>query len=151
VQNSTTYRRESQLYVDIEAHENGEVYWSKPSNIALDSFPNFMPLALRLVECMGALGLLTPVGVRVAAEVWGSVEFIDREGPEEAADLTSQLVGRLNELDLPTDAATQGDVDMIFGHWQLPMYNLDFGEIAVPLDDLKAQQQAIFRSEFGSY
>ena len=109
-----------------------------------------MPAALRLAECMAALGLFT---TRIDA-YGGCVKQCrvrGTEGPEDARRLASELMGRLIELGMPADAATQEHVDTLFSSWQLPMYHLDFTNIDVSLDDLKAQQEAMFWSEFGGY
>ena len=97
---------------------------------------------------MEALGLFTVQGLTATAEVWGQVDFTEKEGPEDAERLTRQLIGRLVELGVPSDSATQTHVDALYG-WQLPMYHFDFSPIHVPLDELKAEQEAILWSEVG--
>ncbi len=151
VPNWSVYRRESQLYADIEVRDDGEVYWSTPTGHHMDHLVGFVPAALRLAECMAALGLFTTRGLTLTADVWSNLEFVGTKGPEDARRLASELMGRLIELGMPTDAATQEHVDTLFSSWQLPMYHLDFTNIDVSLDDLKAQQEATFWSEFGGY
>jgi hypothetical protein len=147
VPNQTVYRRESQLYVDIYANGDGKAHWSTPVGYALP-FPSFAPRALHLTESMEALGLFTVQGLIATADVWGQVDFAEKEDREDARRLTRQLIGRLDDLGVPSDSATQTDVETLYD-WQLPMYHFDFSPIHVPLDELEAQQEAIFWSELG--
>jgi len=145
--NSTVYQRESKLYADIEAYEDGKPRWSAPGN-PLYRFSSFAPPALRLAEAMSALGIFTPKGVKATAEIWGQVEFKDTESNHEADHLTQQLVKRLIEKGLPVDIATQDDVNPLYA-WQLPMYGCDFTRIDIPLKKLKAEQDRVLWAESG--
>jgi len=145
--NGSLYKRERQLYVDIEAYEDGKPHWSQPVSY-VRPLSAFGPRALQLTESMEALGLFTVQGLTAAADVWGQVDFAEREDRGNARRLTGQLIERLVDLGVPSDSATQTDVDTLYG-WQLPMYHFDFSPIHVPLDELKAKQEAIFWSEVG--
>jgi hypothetical protein len=107
-----------------------------------------MPPVLRLIQSMAALGLFTVKGLTATSDLWGQVDFTEKEGRKEAERLTCQLIGRLVELGVPSDSATQTDVNTLY-RWQLPMYHFDLSPIHVPLDELKAEQEAIFWSEVG--
>jgi len=146
--NWSLYQRESQLYVDIQSDEDGKPYWSTRAVGYVNPSLSVEPPALWLTEAMEALGLFTVQGLTTTAEVWGQVEFTEKEGPEDAERLTRQLIGRLVELGLPSDSATQAHVNTFY-RWQLPMYNFDLSIIDVPLDELKAEQEALFWSEVG--
>jgi hypothetical protein len=62
VPNWNVYQRESRLYADIEAYDDGKLGWSLPRGDA-NLFPSFVPPALALVEGMSALGIFTPKGL----------------------------------------------------------------------------------------
>jgi hypothetical protein len=145
--NGSLYQRESQLYVDIQAYEDGKPHWSQPVGY-VSPLSAIRPRALQLTESMEALGLFTVQGLTATAEMWGQVDFAEKEDRENARRLTGQLMGRLVDLGVPSDSATQTDVDILYD-WQLPMYHFEFSPIHVPLDELKAKQEAIFWSEVG--
>ena len=146
--NSNIYQRESKLYADIEAYEDGKPGWSAPKGYTRH-FPFFVPPALALVEAMSALGIFTPQGLKATADVWGEVEFKDTENHEHVEHLTRQLLERLIAEGLPTESATQEHVTRLFSSWQLPMNSFDFSLIEVPLEELKAEQERLLWAEIG--
>jgi hypothetical protein len=148
VPNWNVYHRESKLYADIEAYEDGKPRWSIPNGYT-HIFPSFVPRALALVEAMAALGMFTTQGLKAIAEIWRHVEFKDTEDHNDAERLTCQLLERLNAEGLPTETATQKHVDSLFDDWQLPMYDFDLSLINVSLEELKAEQERLYWAEAG--
>ena len=146
--NWNVYQRESKLYADIEAYEDGKPQWSAP-NGSTHIFPSFVPRALALVEAMAALGMFSTQGLKATAEIWRHVEFKDTESHQDAKRLTCQLLERLKAEGLPTEAATQDHVNSLFYDWQLPMYRFDLGLIKVSLEELRAEQERLYWAEFG--
>ena len=96
-----------------------------------------------------ALGVFSLPGLKALHEIWGDVDFCHSEGPEADLELTRALAERLDAQGLVTEAATDEHVQAFYHHWQLPMYNLKFGVIDVPLEELKARQEAAYWSEVG--
>ena len=87
------------------------------------------------------LGIFTFAGLKATREIWDQVEFADKEGREEARQLTRELFNRLIHEELPSKKATAQHVRTLFRLWQLPMYNLDFKMIPVSLEKLEAARK----------
>ena len=141
--NWNLYERESWLYADIAAYESGGLGWNNPLEGAC-TFDSevFTPISLLLAEAMAMLGIFTFAGLKATREVWDQVEFADKEGREEARQLTLELFNRLNQEELPSKKATDQHFNTLFRFWQLPMYNLDFKMILVSLKELEAAREA---------
>lgn len=67
----------------------------------------------------------------------------------EAQALTRTLLKGLIAEELPAKEAEDKDVQLLYEVWQLPMYNIDFGLIEVPLEDLQNEQEALLWGEIG--
>lgn len=148
VPNWSLYRRESTMYADIEVHEDSIPQWNDPNRWTISTI-TLRPVALDIVEALDALGVLTRAGLQATSDIWGSVDFVKEEGPVEARELTKQLSAHLDSEGLVTDRATEHHARLFYNHWQLPMYNLKFDLIDVPLERLEAQRQAAFWNEVG--
>src|SRR5262249_39730605 len=80
--NSAVYKRENRLYVDVEAYQDGLLGWSAPND---DLYRGILPFsalispALRVAEAMQQLGLFNPKGLQATSEIWGSVEYREKE------------------------------------------------------------------------
>lgn len=140
--NSTIYRRESRLYVDVEADQDDTLTWSEPRDpYAGLPFLSFMPPALRVAAAMEQVGIFTPNGLKAVSEIWGSLEYKDREDHHDGAKLTELMLQRLHAEGLMLDTAEDNDVGVLYRDWQIPMYNLEFSLIQVPLEELEAEQE----------
>jgi hypothetical protein len=140
--NSTIYQRESRLYVDVEAYQDDMLAWSEPRDPHIGlPFLCFMPPALRVGAAMEQVGMFTPNGLKVVSEIWGSLEYKDQEDHHDGAKLTEQMLKRLHAEGLMLDTAQDDDVGVLYHDWQIPMYNLDFSLIPVPLEQLEAEQE----------
>ncbi|WP_370322576.1 hypothetical protein [Oricola sp.] len=154
--NSPLHNRESLLYVDIEAYEDGFPHWSAPKGKE-HLFPIMEPPALSAVEALSAVGAFSEAGLSIVAEVWGAAEFAvtqreQGDHPQQFAEsdhLIQIMLGKLLEAALPREDATQEHVNAIYRHWQMPMYNLDFRPIKVSLEELEAEREAAFWAEVG--
>jgi hypothetical protein len=148
VPNSTLYRRESKLYADVEAYEDGTPLWNAPV-VHPTGFPARMPAVVQVVEAMAACGMFTLSGLKAASEVWGKVEFQEKETLHDAEHLTQELVARLIAEGLPTQSASQDHVAALYRHWPLPLYNVELDPIPVTLEELKAEQDRLLWAEIG--
>lgn len=146
--NWSIYERESRLYADVQADENGAASWHAPTEL-IKVLPAYVPAALRLVEAMSALGMFSLDGLRATSEVWGQVAFTGKESPSDAERLTEQLLRRPIDEGLPSEVAEQSQVQMLYNHWQLPMYDFELSIIEVSLEDLEAEQERMLWSEAG--
>ena len=142
--------RESLLYADIEAYEDGVPQWNKPTSY-VSGLPRFAPTVLQVVEALSAVGIFSRKGLDATAEIWGQLEFRDTESHADTRRLTEQLLKRLILEGLPSETATQEDVNILYESWQMPMYHLDFKLIDVPLAELQERRDAIMWAEAGYY
>lgn len=141
-------RRESQLYADIEAYEDGAPTWNAPTGYA-SGIPRFKPLALRVAESLSNVGAFSLKGVQAVADFWGTTEFKDTENWQDSVNLTRCLLEKLIAEGLPSDHASEQDVSMLYNSWQMPMYNLEFKLIDVPLEDLERERDSMLWAEAG--
>jgi hypothetical protein len=151
--NWAVYSRESGLYADVEASQDGELHWSSPCQ-PYDSgdfrpFRSFLPPALRVAEAMQQLGLFTASGLKATSDIWGAVEYREGEDRQGGEGLTEALLRRLRTEGLMTDTAQDEHVRTLYGDWQIPMYNLEFSLIPVPIEQLRAEQEAEYWSMVG--
>jgi hypothetical protein len=144
------FARESRMYVDVEIYEGGERGWNKPQSVSQYSF-NAEPAVLRIADALSALGVFSHKGLQATANIWDDVTFSDKQNYSHSQILTEQLLTRLIEEKLPTESAKQEHVAWIYNCWQMPMYNIDFSLIPVPLDELQQQRDAMFYAEVGYY
>ncbi|MGM5049533.1 hypothetical protein AB8A20_11710 [Tardiphaga sp. 604_B6_N1_1] len=146
--NSVVYDRESKLYADVEAYEDGAALWSAPGGHR-SPFPPRMPPVLEVAEAMSACGMFTVAGLTAVSEVWREVDFVDAQTLQMAEALTERLLERLMAEGLPAASATQEHVNALYRHWPMPMYNVDLGPIPVTLEELKAEQDRLLWAEAG--
>ena len=149
--NWSRYARESAMYADIEVHENGIPIWNQPHVFGSGGPTMDEPLVLRLARALDAVGAFTRRGIQAVSDVWSSKLFTDAESYDDNRRLVQQLIERLESEGLVRSHATPELVRPMQGYWQLPMYDLDFRELPVPLEDLKAEQEAALWAEIGHY
>jgi hypothetical protein len=150
VPNWKLYSRESTMYADIEVYENGKPIWSAPrGNGCSRQMFGGPPLPLLLIEAMAALGMFTAKGVRIVHHTWQALDFIDTQHFDDRRRLFREMLEKLIASELPSDDATDDHVWQLNNHWQLPMYNLQFGRIAVDLEVLEAERDAALWHEVG--
>jgi hypothetical protein len=149
--NWTIYHRESQLYVDVEAYQDQALSWSSPRDAYAghEFFESFEPVALRVVSAMEQVGLFTPQGLQATSEIWGSLEYKDKEDHHDGEKLTERLLQRLLSESLMLETAQQSDAETLYRVWQIPMYNLEFSLISVSLEELEAAQEREYWSMVG--
>lgn len=133
------WSRESTLYADIAAYEDGQRGWNAPNN-PNRTFSSLTPPALAVAEAFSALGMFRPEGLRAIAEIWGMLEFVDTQSFDDSRRLTEHLLTRIVEEKLVTEAAEQAHVSRIYSSWQMPMYNLDFALLPVSLEELQRER-----------
>jgi hypothetical protein len=148
VPNWNVFMRESQLYADIEAYEDGAPGWNTPT-CHISAVPAFVPPVLRVAEALSVVGIFNRRGLVATADIFGQLEFKDTESHWDAQRLTEELLKRLIAENLPTEAASGDHIDELYRTWQLPMYNLDFRQIDVPLAELEKERDALLWAEAG--
>jgi hypothetical protein len=153
IPNWTVYERESTLYADVEGLQDGSLGWSEPREFGPDypSFARYTPRALRVTQAMQRLGLFSLKGLQATAEIWGNLEYKDKERSFEDKKFINQLLSVVDAEGLILDTAGELDVAFLKSDWQIPMYNLDFSPIVVTRAELEAEQEAEYRSMVGDY
>lgn len=147
--NSTVARRESILYADIEAYENDALVWNMPHRLQNQYGFDHRPAVLDTVDALFAVGAFTETGLKIVSEIWGQVEFQESEDHQDAQILTELMLNRFIEADILLERAHQKHVSALYHSWQMPMYNLEFKLINVPLEELQLERAAMARSEYG--
>lgn len=139
--NWTLFARESLLYADIMIDEEGEPGWNIPE-AAPTIFDEREPPVFQLCEALAAFGFFSRQGLDVVAGVWGQTEFVgDRDCWSKRA-ITHETILRLSAQGLITELADEHQQRLLHELWQVPMYNIDFSPIKVPLYQLQAERDA---------
>jgi hypothetical protein len=98
---------------------------------------------------MEQVGMFTPDGLKAVSDIWGTVDYRDREDHHDGEKLTEQLLTRLHAEGLMLDTAAKEHVGTLYNNWQIPMYNLEFSLIPVSLEELEAEQEREYWSMVG--
>lgn len=146
VENWALFQRESALYADVFADENGDVAWFGPSQGRM-RLGNFLPSCFRVVDALDAFGVFSGTGLKILAEVWGKHDVHGDVEWRLTRDLYAPLVERLSGAGLIDERAADEHVRAIGDTWQLPMYNMNLSKISVTMDSLKEQQDALYPYE----
>src|SRR6185436_5459691 len=81
--NRELFSRESTLYADMAAYEDGKLFWSAPKDsYAVIGIGSFHSPAFEILDTLSVVGAFKPKGARIVADVWGQVDFRDAEGWE---------------------------------------------------------------------
>ncbi|WLB09508.1 hypothetical protein QIH87_47560 [Bradyrhizobium elkanii] len=149
--NWTIYKRESRLYVDIEAYQDDALNWNVPHDpyTGLPFLDDFMPPALRIAAAMEQVGMFTVKGLQAVSDIWGSLEYREKEDHHDGNKLTERLLHRLHAEGLMLESAQEDDFATLYRDWQIPMYDLDFSLIPVTLEELEAAQEREYWSMVG--
>lgn len=145
--NQELFSRESRLYADIGAYEDGNLFWNEPKSYT-DALLRFDPPSYRAIAALAAVGAFSPKGLKAMADTWAQQEFRETETHADAERLTQVMIGRLIDLGLPSSTAKQEDVAMIYGAWQMPMYNIDLRPIDVTMDELQRARDANYSGDW---
>ncbi len=145
--NWTLFRRETTLYADIAADEHGEPQWITPSS-SHTGLPALVPMAFQVVDALAAFGVFTAQGLGVLHEVWSATAMVPETRWEVTRDNYRPLAERLDAAGLISERATEDHAGLLAHRWQMPMYELDFSQIPVPLEDLVSEREAQIPYEY---
>ena len=139
--------RNSLLYADIAAYEDGDLFWSAPR--ADHSYTGMLLFAVGVVDALERAGAMTPRGLEILATVWGSVEF---EVSDTCLDVRGLIRATLQALDgagLLSPDLSDHDVQEIYRCWQMPMYHADFTPIKITMGEVEKKRAAALAREIG--
>lgn len=144
--NWSLFSRESQLYSDVLRTENGAITWNTPGSLDLliGEVPLTEPPALKLAKAMADCGFFSYQGLRATSEIWSTTTFTAQQDWSDSYPLIYALLERVNEEQLPIVRDIDQQSMAILEHWQLPMYDFEFGLIEVSMEELESTQNAIY-------
>lgn len=148
--NWTIYMRESLLYADLITHEDGTLSWNDPV-VPPSIFGIGEMRAWRVCQALQDMGAFTREGLDVISSIWLNTEFADVQNWSVAKELALGMLRALEKEGLISERATQEQVGTLLHDWQMPMYNVNFRKIDVPLEQLQACRDANFSAEFSDW
>ena len=141
MENWALFQRESTLYADVFSNEDADPMWNSPLRKIVPA-GGHLPNSYSLVEALEAFGVFTVKGLKVMAGVWGRHDVKGDVEWSLTRDLYPELVQGLEAAGLITEHATADHARTLSDTWQLPMYNMDFAKISVPLERLHEEREA---------
>lgn len=147
VPNDLIYRRETRLYADIEALDDGSLQWVGPSGNV--GFYNPKPDALVVAEALGVFGAFTVEGLELISSIWSEVDFQDETPAQENDRLIEATLTQLVERKMASESATTDNARDLYGRWQMPLYALDMKAREVARSALEAEQERLLLVEMG--
>ena len=150
--NSAIWRRESLLYADIVAHDDGTLQWNEPQAylaMELSFLRDNNPRPWRVCQALHDMGAFSRKGLDIISSVWEKLDFQNDQTQEDARRLTYEMLTELEKADLISASAREEQLETLYNGWQLPMYRVDFTRIEVSLEELRAEQERMFQAEVG--
>lgn len=151
--NEVLAQREERLYVDYVWEEDGTGHWTDPAERAARSdemfdYPEPSSHAVRLVNAMSHLGLLSERGLETAHKAWFGVTVVDATHWSEIFELNCAVV---DALDVPDTEDNRAAASIVCNYWTFPMYDLDLSskKVAVAeLQEVRLQRLELLEREF---
>lgn len=147
VPNDLIYRRETRLYADIEALDDGTLQWTAPTGTT--SLFDLEPDALVVADALSTLGAFSVDGLNIISSVWSEVDFQDDTTSQESDRLIEATLHRLISHGLAAENATDDHVQRLYGRWQMPLYALELKAKEMERSVLEAEQQNLLWAEMG--
>lgn len=148
VPNWTTWLRESTLYADIFATEDGELTWNEPDASA-PMFEHYEALPWQVCLALRDVGTFTRAGLDIVSSVWSHTRFADSQDRRDSTKLAHEMLWTLQDASLIAEDAREEQLSILCHRWQLPMYCVDFERLEVPLAELQAERDAQMSAEVG--
>lgn len=139
--NWALFQRESALYADVAANEEGDPHWISPIRSSV-GLPDLIPIAFQVVDALSAFGVFTPSGLAILQDVWAGIVVKADTRWEVTRDNYQPLAERLDAAGLITERVTVDHARTLVNTWQMPMYEMDFSSIQVALEDLVRERDA---------
>lgn len=145
--NHQIYTRESKLYADLGAYEDGKLFWNVPETIT-GRILRCDPPANKVIDALYAVGAFSKEGVKVVANVWSQVDFHDSQNWQDSDRLTKETLECLEADNLLHEDIIQDQIYSLYNDWQLPMYNINLRSNKTTWDDLNNQREALSPYEY---
>lgn len=140
--NSQLFRREARLYADLTRNDDGSFEWNDPERLlSLERAWLMPPRALHVARSLERLGAFSVNGLALIHKIWAAKPFVGPEHAMESDGLIEVTLEALIKAKVVGEEATDADVRVICGSWQLPVYAIDTQVVDVPLAELHAAQE----------
>jgi AbiV family abortive infection protein len=137
--NEVLQNREGALYVDYVSTDEGHS-WTDPGQYEGFLSGTFEPLSLKMAKALSDVGIATPGGRAVVAQIWRPAPLDVKTHCSEFRDLNLRTLQALETGRLLLEQSN--DVySWIVNYWQFPMYDLDLHLIPVELEGLRERQR----------
>jgi hypothetical protein len=148
--NWALFHRESTLYADVIRDEDDNLTWISPILPATADLGRFdlLPTSFLVVDSLDAFGVFTFEGLKILSEIWEKYDVKGEIDSGLTRRLHPEMVIRLHAAGLITERATNNHAGILCNIWQLPMYNMNFAKIMMPLETLRSRREADFSNEF---
>lgn len=133
------YLRESRLYGDVAIVDDRPPTWTSLLDENLYTYTR-TPDSITLCQSLHAMGLLTPAGAKIIADVWSKIDFTDDKGYPDAISCIIETLNKAQSQELIHETASADDVQNIHRYWQWPMYDFEMKVIERSLQDLQDEQ-----------
>ena len=141
--NAAKMEREHRMYVDYVqdiTEEGGEHIWVSPlGSPVLTEYERGTPQSLVVASALHRLGLTTPKGLAIVADVW-------RDFGREPRTRCQELFGRMHEtlvrvLETGQDLEVNPDDRIAVQSWQFPLWSLELKPLEAPtIEELRKQR-----------
>ena len=130
--------REGALYVDYVSTDEGHS-WTDPSQYEGFLSGTLEPWSLKMAKALCDVGMTTPAGLSVVAQIWRSAAFNAKTHCSELRDLNLRTLQALETASVLREQSN--DIyAWIVNYWQFPMYDLDLHLIPVEIEALRERQ-----------
>lgn len=144
VPNEITTYREAAMYVDYarELSLSSPEYWITPTSLGSGSLPYATPTAVLLLRIMVSLGIATPIGLSVVADVWRTFDIVNATTWSEIEGANYTTIQRLIASGLCREYK-QDDARLLVERWTAPMWSLEMKVRDVDLEQLREDRKEI--------
>lgn len=154
--NHEVFQRESDMYADIICHDDGTLHWHDPNEMHRNSDLPFdflgecsAPRPWQVCVALRDFGLFTREGLGIMSDAWSKIDFREEETWHDAKARVEEMLVACEKAGVIAKHAQQDQVSCLYNSWQMPMYHLEFSQINVSLDELRAQQERNLAMEMG--
>lgn len=146
--NQLLWKREGCLYADLITYEDGEPRWHDPvDDFYLTGWVSHP--AWDVGKALEAFGVFTEEGLSILSDVWGDVHFEGSQDWSATRNLTEKMLVALEKKNLITENATDDHIRALYSLWQLPMYEIEFSQVNMSLDELRVTRDKNLWNESG--